>query len=227
MWTAPQLTQRLEGAYGPPPNRLPLDTVSELVMGILSQNTSDRNSRPAFSALKAAFLHWEDVARAPEAEIASAIRHAGLHHTKARYIKQVLERVVEQGGGNGHGHGPNMDFLAAMPVEKAISYLEALPGVGPKTARVVLLFGLHLPVFPVDTHVHRVSRRLGLIGPRVSREQAHQVLERFFPPEDYYATHMLLIQHGRRTCLARKPRCQTCALAGECAYYQSPQEGHK
>ncbi len=227
MWTASQVSQRLQEAYGPPPSRLPLDGVSELVMGILSQNTSDKNSRPAFRSLKAAFLHWEDVASAPEAEIASAIRHAGLHHTKARYIKQAVQRVIEQGSGNGHSHGPNIDFLASMPVEKAISYLEAFPGVGPKTARVVLLFGLHLPVFPVDTHVHRVSRRLGIIGPRVSREQAHRLLEQFFPPEDYYATHMLLIQHGRRTCLARRPRCQACALAGECAYYQSPQEGHK
>ena len=227
MWAASQVSQRLEGAYGPPPTRLPLDTISELVMGILSQNTSDRNSRPAFRALKAAFLHWEDVARAPEAEIASAIRHAGLHHTKARYIKQAVQRVIQQSNGNGHGHGPSMDFLASMPVEKAISYLEGLPGVGPKTARVVLLFGLRMPVFPVDTHVHRVCRRLGLIGPRVSREQAHPILEQFFPPEDYYATHMLLIQHGRRTCLARKPHCQACVLAEECAYYQSPQAGLK
>lgn len=223
MWTASQLTERLQGAYGPPPRRLPLDAVSELVLGILSQNTSDKNSRPAFRALKAAYLHWEQVAQAPEADIATAIRPAGLHHTKARYIKQALQRVVPQG--NGHGHGPSMDFLASMPVEKAIAWLEALPGVGPKTARVVLLFGLRLPVFPVDTHVHRLSRRLGIIGPRVSREQAHRLLEQFFPPEDYYAAHLLLIQHGRQTCLARRPRCQACVLAQECSYYQSLQEG--
>jgi endonuclease-3 len=228
MWTASQVSQRLEGAYGPPPSRLPLDTVSELVLGILSQNTSDKNSRPAFRALKGAFPNWEDVAQATEADIAKAIRHAGLHHTKARYIKHAVQRAVEQGNGNGHhGHGPNMDFLASMPVEKAIAYLEALPGVGPKTARVVLLFGLRLPVFPVDTHVHRVSRRLGIIGLKVSREQAHKLLEQFFPPDDYYAAHLLLIQHGRRTCLARNPRCQVCVLADECAYYQALQAGKR
>lgn len=223
MWTASQVTERLKAAYGPPPSRLPLDAVSELVLGILSQNTSDKNSRPAFRALKSAFLHWEAVAQAPEAQIAAAIRPAGLHHTKARYIKQALQQVVAQG--DGQGHGPSIDFLASLPVEKALDWLESLPGVGPKTARVVLLFGLRLPVFPVDTHVHRVSRRLGIIGPKVSREQAHRVLEQVFSPEDYYAAHLLLIQHGRRTCVARKPRCHACVLAPECAYYQSLQEG--
>ncbi|MDP7470343.1 MAG: endonuclease III, partial [Dehalococcoidia bacterium] len=205
----------------------PMDTISELVLGILSQNTTDRNARLAFRALKAAFVHWGDVAQAPEPKIAEAIRPAGLHHAKARYVKIAVQRAVEQGGGNGQHHGSRLDFLASMSVEKALAYLETLPGVGPKTARIVLLFGMGIPVFPVDTHVHRVSRRLGIIGPKVSREQAHRVLEQFFPPDDYYFAHMLLIYHGRRTCAARKPRCWACALGEDCSHYRSLQESAK
>jgi len=204
------IVRRLEKAYGKRPwkaGRRPLDS---LIGTILSQHTSDRNSGAAMVRLTEAFRDWEEVADAPLRRIAAAIRVAGLHHQKARSIRAVLRRIRDEQG------RVSLDFLRRRPTEKVKSYLLDLPGIGPKTTACVLLFSLRRPVLPVDTHVHRVSRRLGLIGPKVSAEKAHDLLARIVPPEKVYAFHVLLIQHGREVCRARRPGHAACVLKALC-----------
>jgi endonuclease-3 len=153
---------------------------------------------------------WDRAADAPLSTIAAAIRPAGLHRQKARSIRAILRRVRAERGRT------NLDFLRRWPTPRIKEYLLDLPGVGPKTAACVLLFSLRRPVLPVDTHVHRVSRRLGLIGPRTTAEQAHDVLAGVVPPRKVYAFHVLLIEHGRKICHARRPECDRCVLNGIC-----------
>jgi endonuclease-3 len=186
------------------------DPLSELVMTVLSQNTSDANSRRAFDRLLARFGDWESVAAADIKDIAEAIRLGGLAQVKAPRIKGILERVLAERG------ELDLSFLEEMPLEEAKSWLRNLPGVGPKTAACVLLFGLGKPVFPVDTHIHRVSKRLGLIGAGVSAESAHEALGEMVPAEDVYQFHIHLIEHGRRVCKAQNPRCRGCVLLQVC-----------
>jgi endonuclease-3 len=142
--------------------------------------------------------------------VADAIRSGGLADIKAPRIKGVLASIRQDRG------ELSLDFLADLPLEEARSYLTSLNGVGPKTAACVLLFALGMPALPVDTHVHRVSRRLGLIGPKVAAEPAHQLLERMMPPAEMFDAHMLLIRHGRVLCKALRPRCGDCPLADVC-----------
>jgi endonuclease-3 len=149
--------------------------------------------------------------------VVEAIRPAGLANQKGPRIQGALRFITEQRG------ELDLDFLADWPVEEAKAWLSSIKGVGPKTAAIVLLFSLGRPAFPVDTHVHRVTRRLGLIGPRVSREKAHDELEQLVAPEDYYAFHLNLIRHGRQVCASRKPRCQDCLLHDLCDYYAEQQ----
>jgi len=204
------VVRRLEKAYGKRPwkrGRPPLDS---LIGTILSQNTSDRNSGAAMVRLTEAFRDWDEVADAPLRRIAAAIRVAGLHCRKARSIRAVLRRIRDERG------RVSLDFLRRRPTEKVKSYLLDLPGVGPKTAACVLLFSLRRPVLPVDTHVHRVSRRLGLIGPKVSAEKAHDLLAGMVPAEKVYAFHVFLIQHGRQVCRARRPDHAACVLRALC-----------
>jgi endonuclease-3 len=187
-----------------------LDPVSELVFTILSQHTSDLNAERAGEALKARFSSWEAVAAAPEEEVEEAIRSAGLARQKTPRILGALRRIQETRG------RLNLDFLRELPLEQAKAWLRALPGVGPKTAAVVLCFALGMPAMAVDTHVHRVTRRLGLIGPKVTAEQAHDILEPLVPPEEVYAFHVGLITHGRRVCHAQRPKCGQCILRLGC-----------
>ena len=199
--------------YGPlsPPRRLgPLD---ELVLSVLSQNTSDKNSHPAFQALRQAFPSWEDLVQASEAQIARAIRPGGLHQIKARRLKAILREILQRRG------KLELDFLRGLSLEEGREWLRSLPGVGPKTAAVVLLFSLGLPALPVDTHVHRVSLRLGLIPAGTSREKAHQLLEALVQPQDIYPFHVYLLEHGRALCRARQPRCPRCPLNQLCPSY--------
>lgn len=191
-----------------------LEPVGELVSTILSQNTNDVNRDRAYSQLRKRFPTWEAVRDAATAEIQKAIRPAGLANSKGLAIQRALRHISEE------RDEISLDFLAEMPLHEARKWLTNLNGVGPKTAAVVLLFSFNRPVFPVDTHVHRVSRRLGLIGPRVSREKAHDLLEALLPPETYYAFHLNLITHGRRVCHARRPRCEGCPLLPLCDYGQ-------
>jgi endonuclease-3 len=188
--------------------------VAVLVQTILSQNTSDKNSRPAFQHLLDTFSGWEEIASARVDQICEAIRAGGLGAVKARYIKQALQEIRRRQGAF------DLDFLKDLSVDEARDWLMQLPGVGMKTASVVLLFSLGMPAMPVDTHVFRVSKRLGLIGSKVTVEKAHGLLERLVPADDIYKFHVLLIEHGRKTCKAQRPRCTACVLAGLCPSYE-------
>lgn len=209
--------QLLVEAYGEPDWRSHLPPVDELVSTILSQNTSDTNRDKAFYALKDRFPDWESVMQAPVEEIRDTIRPAGLANQKAPRIQEALRRIEEERG------ELSLDFLNDMSVEEALEWLTDLHGVGRKTASIVLLFSFGRPVFPVDTHVHRVSGRLGLIGPKVTADKAHQILENMGEPDTYYAMHLNLIRHGREVCSARNPKCEQCPLKDHCDYYQKLQ----
>lgn len=198
----------LDEVYGRPlwePRYPPLD---ELIYTVLSQNTADVNTVRSFNALRERFASWSAVRDAAVEEIEATIRHGGLAHTKAPRIKAILDAL--------HGREPDLAVVETLDDVTAIEYLTGLPGVGPKTAACVLMFSLGRPVMPVDTHVHRVARRLGLIGPKVSAEAAHPVLTDLAGPKDVYAAHVNMVLHGRRVCHARRPACGTCALAGIC-----------
>jgi len=186
------------------------DPLSELIMTVLSQNTSDRNSRRAFDRLITRFGSWEAVAKADVDDIAQAIKLGGLARVKAPRIKAILEQIAAE------RDSFDLNFLAELPVDEAGAWLQALPGVGPKTASCVLLFSLGKPVLPVDTHIHRVARRLGLIGSKASAEKAHGILGAMVPAEDVYRFHIYLIEHGRRVCKAQNPRCHGCVLLPGC-----------
>lgn len=200
--------------YGTPRNDPDGDPLDGLVGTILSQHTSDTNSHRAHAQLRAAYPSWAAVLAAPDEELAEVIRSGGLAGLKARRIKAVLARVLAERGSF------TLDFLADLPLDEALAWLWALPGVGPKTAACTLLFHLGRPALPVDTHVHRVARRLGLIGPRVSAEAAHEVLSAKLAPDQIYPFHVNVITHGRRVCRAPLPRCGLCALTEQCDYYR-------
>ncbi len=205
------LHEQLKAEYGDHPWH-PRDPVATLVNTILSQNTNDVNRDVAFDRLRERFPTWEAVRDAPEADVIDAVRPAGLGPTKAPRIQGALRAITEQEG------EITLDFLRAMSTEEARRWLTDLPGVGPKTAAIVLCFALGKPAFPVDTHVHRVSRRLGLIPEKASREKAHTLLENLVPSEIYYSLHLNLIEHGRAICHARNPACERCFLRDECKY---------
>ncbi|MBC8264756.1 MAG: endonuclease III [Anaerolineales bacterium] len=192
-----------------------LDPLSELIFTILSQNTSDVNRDRAWVRLKGRFPTWESVLAADTAELAEAIRPGGLANVKAPRIQEALRAIKQEQGEF------TLDFLAEMEVDEAKRWLTSLHGVGPKTAAIVLLFSLGKPAFPVDTHVHRVSRRLGLIGPKISREKAHEVLEELLPHEIYFTFHLNLITHGREVCKSQQPRCAACVLQEHCDFYRT------
>ena len=209
--------QQLIAAYGQPTWRQNLLPVDELVSTILSQSTSDSNRDKGFNALKARYADWESVMNAPEADIITTIRSAGLANQKGPRIQHALRYVeVERGA-------INLDFLADLPLEDAKTWLTNIKGVGPKTAAIILLFAFGRPAFPVDTHVHRITRRLGLIGPKVGAGKAHQILENIGEPDTFYPLHLNLIRHGRELCIARNPRCKECFLQTYCDYYQANQ----
>ncbi len=210
-----QLRRRLRQEYGPRRWQPGRDPLSELVAVVLSQNTSDANSHRAYASLVDRFGDWEAVAAAEAGEIARAIRAGGLAGIKAPRIKAILEEIRARRG------SLDLGFLAGMGLDGARAWLRGLPGVGPKTAGCVLLFSLGMPAMPVDTHVYRVARRLGLVDSRASVEKAHEILEAMVPPADVYELHMLLVEHGRRTCKARRPRCSDCALRDLCPGAQS------
>jgi endonuclease III len=160
--------------------------------------------------MQRAYPTWDDVLAADPAALAESIRQGGLANQKAPRIRQVLARIKEECG------DWNLDHLSRVPLDEAKGWLRSLPGVGPKTAACVLMFALGRPALPVDTHVYRVARRLGLIGDKISADQAHAILESQVAPEDTYAFHVALIKHGRHTCTARNPNCGDCPLNDVC-----------
>jgi endonuclease-3 len=209
-----EVHRRLVQVFGERPRHSHLDPVSQLVCTIISQNTNDNLRDQAYDTLQQRFPTWEEVRDAPAHEVVTAIQIAGLGQTKGPRIQQALRRITAERG------RLELDFLREMSAAGAKAWLTAMNGVGPKTAAIILLFSLDMPAFPVDTHVHRVSRRLGLIPPKASRGKAHELLEAMLPPDTYYAFHINLIRHGREVCVARKPRCELCTLRDLCDYYQ-------
>jgi len=209
-----QIIDLLIKAYGDRKWHKRLEPVGELVLTILSQNTSDTNSHRAYASLVETFDTWDRILKADTEEIASAIRSGGLADVKAKYIKNALQALKKE------TTDFNLSFLVDMTVESARKWLIKLPGVGMKTASCVLLFSLGMPAFPVDTHVYRVAGRLGLIGKKVSVDAAHLEMERITPAEDTYRYHVLLIEHGRMTCKAQRPLCPSCVLAKICPSYK-------
>lgn len=212
---ARQVHGRLRRAYGLPHWRTPLPPLDELVSTILSQNTNDLNRDRAFEALRQRFPSWEAVRDAPPAQVIAAIRPAGLANQKGPRIQAALRAVTEARG------RLELDFLRDLPPQQARAWLLGLKGVGPKTAAIVLLFSLGMPAFPVDTHVHRVSGRLGLRPARMSAEAAHDHLAALFHPRTYGPAHLNLIRHGREVCQARRPACDRCILLELCAFGQA------
>ena len=204
------MMERLAPLYGEPRHMPHGDAVAELVLTVLSQNTADTNSGRAFTQLMRTYPSWSAIADAPPDDVVAAIKGGGLAQQKAPRIQAILRAVRER--------SPTFElvFLATVPLEDARAWLRSLPGVGPKTAACVLLFALGRPAMPVDTHVERVAKRLGLIPGSTTPEQAHDLLEALVDPGDYYRLHMLLIKHGRRLCAARRPRCEECPLEPDC-----------
>jgi endonuclease-3 len=201
--------------YGPAVWRTPQPPLDEVVSTILSQNTNDLNRDRAFRALRERFPTWEAVRDAPRRAVVAAIRSGGLAEQKAPRIQGFLRAVTAE-------HGAlDLDFLRRHPADEVQAWLRRFPGVGPKTAAIVMLFSLDMPAFPVDTHIYRVSGRLGLRPPKVSAEKAHSLLARLFRPEDYKDAHLNLIRLGREICQARRPACDRCPLTDLCDYYRT------
>jgi endonuclease-3 len=195
-----------------------LDAVSELVLTILSQNTADINSFRAFTALRACYASWDEVLEAPLDELTDVIRPGGLAPTKAPRIQHALAEVRADTGGTW-----DLSFLATLPLNEARDWLTALPGIGRKTAAIVLLFCFGRPALPVDTHVYRVATRLGMLPPRTPLLRAHDLLEEVLRGDEVYPFHVELIRHGRDTCRAPRPICGLCPLTDACAYYAAAQ----
>ncbi len=211
---ARQVHRRLLKAYGEPTWRNPLPPVDELVSTILSQNTNDINRDRAFDNLRERFPTWEEVRDAPAEEVIDAIRIAGISNQKGPRIQAALWTITEERG------QIELEFLRGMPPDEVHDWLIQMKGVGPKTAAIVMQFSLDMPAFPVDTHIHRVSGRIGLRPEKAGREKTHEILAELFTPETYYAVHLNLIQHGRQVCKALRPLCAQCSLTDLCAYYQ-------
>lgn len=205
-----KIIRRLVKEYGDRQWKKRLDPVGELILTILSQNTSDTNSRRAYDSLTKTFGKWDDILNADNEAIAASIRTGGLESAKARYIRDALMVLKKE------VHDFDLAFLKGLTVEAAREWLLRLPGVGMKTASCVLLFSLGMPAFPVDTHVYRVAGRLGLIGRKITQNAAHIEMEKLTPPDDRYRFHVLLIEHGRKTCKARQPLCRNCVLGDIC-----------
>ncbi len=203
---------RLDAAQGEPAWQPHGDPLDALVLTMLSQHTSDRNSERAFDNLRRAFPTWDAVREAGVGEVTNAIRCGGLADSKAPRIQTVLRSIFERTGAT------DLAFLRDLPTEETRVYLQGFPGVGPKTAACVLLFSLGRPILPVDTHVFRVSHRLGLIPKRLGEARAHDALQSQLPPGRVYAFHVHLIRHGRRVCTALRPICSACVLRSRCDF---------
>ena len=208
-----EVHQRLLDFFGHPEWRNPLPAIDELVSTILSQNTNDVNRDRGFDALRARFPTWEEVRDADPEEVIDAIRVAGLANQKGPRIQNVLRQITEMRG------SLDLSFLESYSAEEATEWLIQFKGVGPKTAAIVLQFSLGIPAFPVDTHIYRITGRLGLRPEKMNADKTHPHMESLLPPETYYPAHLNIIRLGREICQARKPNCPACPLQDLCDYY--------
>lgn len=206
----PEIVRRLRRAYGKAVLPRKLDPLGELIFTVLSQHTSDKNTYPAYESLCTRFENWDAVRRAQVRSITAAIRRAGLANQKAPRIKGILQEVHRREGAT------TLERLHAMQTDEAAEYLGSLHGVGPKTVACVLLFACGRAVLPVDTHVYRLSKRLGLIEEKLSADRAHEVLGSLVPSRHVLDFHVKLLDHGRAVCKAQKPRCVECVLLDLC-----------
>lgn len=218
-----QVFERLSQVYGVPINEPDFDPLGGLIGTILSQHTSDINSGRAYQRLIETFVDWEAVRDAPTPHVAEAIKCGGLANIKSARIQEVLHALTKRREEAGY-QGTLLEYLLhelrQRAPEEGWRYLRTYPGVGPKTAACVLMFNMDKPVMAIDTHVHRTSQRLGLIGPKVSADRAHEVFLKSVPSAWVYPLHVQLIQHGRRVCHAQRPACANCPLVGLCCYAQ-------
>ena len=211
---ARKIYQELLDEYGEPQWDPSRSGFEQLIQTILSANTNDRNSGKAFETLKERFAgDWDAVRTAPLEEVKDAIRVAGMYNQKAPHIVDTLEILLREEGSY------SLDHLRDMEPAAAQTYLQRFPGVGHKTASIVLLFSYGMAAFPVDTHVQRVTQRLGMSGRRASAEKIKAVWEQMLPAESYFSLHVNMIRHGRTVCTARTPRCANCVMQDECDYY--------
>jgi len=211
----PYIIQNLKAAYGAPKAQRGLDPLDVLIETILSQSTTNANSDRAFDSLKRRFPTWEAARRARVASIEAAIRSGGLARQKSVRIRELLNQIHKRRG------SLDLSFLTTAPLEEAKQFLASFKGVGPKTVACTLLFACNRPVFPIDTHIFRIARRLGLIPEECSDEHAHSLMGEMIPRERYFEAHINLIRHGRRLCRPRDPLCEQCCLVDYCDYYNN------
>lgn len=210
-----RVLKRLERMYGKREWRCWGKGVDVLVETILSQNTSNANSEAGFRQLRRRFRSWKQVAEAPVEEVERHIRVSGLSRIKAPRIQAILRQIKADMGKY------DLEKLKNEPPDRAFQYLLAFDGIGPKTAYCVLMFSFGMEVFPVDTHVHRIAQRLGIVDPKTSPEDACAIMTPMIRPSDRYAMHVLMIEHGRKTCRARSPKCNECELLDLCPFGQT------
>jgi endonuclease III len=206
--------QNLKAVYGVPEGEGGLDPLDVLIETILSQSTTNTNSHRAFASLKRKFPTWEAARRARVTSIEAAIRSGGLAKQKSTRIKQLLNDIYERQG------ALDLSFLHRAPLEEAVAFLSSFKGVGPKTVACTLLFACNRPIFPIDTHIFRIARRLALIPERCSDEEAHRLMTAMIPAGRFYEVHVNLIRHGRRVCRPQQPACEQCCLVEYCRYYE-------
>lgn len=207
-----QVQERLRHRFGTPTWHVKLPAVDELVCTILSQNTNDINRDKAFQALKERYPNWEAVRDADPAELRSVIRIAGLANQKGPNIQAALRDITEERG------EIDLDWLKEKDPEEARKWLVKLRGVGPKTAAIVMVFALGMPAFPVDTHIYRVTGRIGLRPRDLDISKTHAYMEQIADPDDFGSLHLNLINLGREICQARKPKCPICPINDLCQY---------
>lgn len=208
----PYILQNLEAVYGVPEPERGLDPLDVLIETILSQSTTNANSSRAFESLKQRFPSWEAAKRARVSSIETAIRSGGLARQKSIRIKQLLNDIHKRRG------SLDLSFLKSAPLDDAKQFLASFKGVGPKTVACTLLFSCNRAVFPIDTHIFRIARRLGLIPEKCSDEQAHSLMGEMIPRKRYFEAHINLIRHGRKVCRPRDPLCDQCCLIEYCEY---------
>ena len=205
-----KIKKLLDKQYGDIEWRDEMETLDELIFTVLTQNTSDINAEKAFKNLKSRYINWNEIVESTDEKLETIIRIGGLGKQKSIRIKKILKEIYLRTGGY------DLSILKDMPFNEVKEWLITLPGVGPKTAAVVMSFALKLPAFPVDTHIHRISKRLGYIDQNTSAEKAHEIMENIILPKDRFNFHILLITHGRKICKANNPKCYICPLTSYC-----------